>query len=126
MANVLLIEPDAVLARTYQRALEHAGHNVRHAAAAQAAVNQCDATPPDIVILELQLVAHDGIEFLHEFRSYAEWRDIPVIVLSNLTRGSFERARQTLARDFGIGVCLYKPRTSLERLVRTVREALPA
>ncbi len=126
MANVLLIEPDRVLTRSYRKALEHAGYVVTHATNAQDALNLADVNTPSAVILELQLVAHDGIEFLHEFRSYAEWQEIPVIVLSTFTRGSLEQARQTLARDFDVMTCLYKPRTSLERLVRTVGEALAA
>ncbi len=126
MADVLLIEPDTVLARSYQKALAHAGHKVAHATTAQDALNLADTQIPDIVIVELQLVAHDGIEFLHEFRSYAEWLEVPVVVLSSLTRGSFEQARQTLLRDFGVAACLYKPRTSLERLMRTVGEVLTA
>jgi DNA-binding response OmpR family regulator len=122
MAKVLLIEPDGVLARTYIKALEFAGHSVVQARSAQQAIDAVDAGKPDIVVLELQLVTHDGIEFLHELRSYSEWQDVPVIVLSGLTRGLFEQARQTLQRDFGVQHCLYKPRTSLEQLTRIITE----
>jgi two-component system phosphate regulon response regulator PhoB len=73
MANILLIEPDRLLAEIYQRALSSEGHNVVVCAGAQSAILSADQSTPDLVILELQLVEHSGIEFLYEFRSYSEW-----------------------------------------------------
>lgn len=69
--HVLLIEPNTLLAATYRQALQHAGHEVRHVTGAQAAVMAADGRTPDVVVLELQLPQHSGLEFLHEFRSYA-------------------------------------------------------
>lgn len=119
--NILLIEPDAKLARTYQQALKRAGHSVRVAAHAQGAIDRADDSIPDLVILELQLVAHNGFEFLHEFRSYPEWQHVPVLLLTNVVSASLETA--SLA-SLGVVGYLYKPATSLQKLVTTI-EALP-
>ena len=79
--RILLIEPDGILASTYKRALVLAGHQVTMCAGAQAADIAADQTQPDVVVLELQLPGHSGIEFLHEeFRSYSDWSKVPVIV----------------------------------------------
>lgn len=122
MSNVLLLEPNTVLAQTYTAALEHAGHSVVHVTGAQVAINAADKLTPDIVILELQLPRHSGIEFLHEFRSYPEWSGIPVIVSTMLAPHQVAPVSHALKRDLGVGAILYKPRTTLHDIVRLIRE----
>ncbi len=127
MANVLLIEPDHALARTYVQAMEHAGHQVTHVVAAQDAIHTADESKPDIVVLELRLAVHDGIEFLHEFRSYSEWQQIPVVVNTHLEPSVVAAVREALERDFGVVACLYKPVTSLQQLLSVVKQqVMPA
>jgi DNA-binding response OmpR family regulator len=122
MANVLLLEPNRVLSQAYTSALQHAGHQVSSVHSAQEAIHAADQTMPDVVLLELQLAGHDGIEFLHEFRSYPEWQAVPVVVISNMTPSTLQSIGITLKRDLGVTVCLYKPRVSLDRLLKTVNE----
>lgn len=122
MSHILLVEPNTVLAQTYTQALQHAGHSVAHATGAQAAVDAADKQAPDVVIVELQLPRHSGIEFLHEFRSYAEWQHTPVIINTVLSPSHMARAAEPLRRDLGICQILYKPRTSLQDIIRVVRE----
>lgn len=126
MSHVLLLEPNTLLAKTYTRALKHAGHSVAHVTGAQAAVDAADKERPDVVIVELHLSGHSGIEFLHEFRSYAEWKDIPVLLNTSLTTTQLEPTIDALHHDLGIREILYKPRTSLQDLVRAARAYLPA
>ncbi|HEX3568113.1 MAG TPA: response regulator [Candidatus Saccharimonadales bacterium] len=120
MARILLIEPDAVLAKLYAEALRRAGYTVDRAAEAQSAVNTADTETPDVVVLELQLVAHSGIEFLYEFRSYTEWQNVPVIVHSHVPPSEFE-GTDLLQKELGITTYLYKPQTTLAELVSSVR-----
>ncbi len=122
MAHILLIEPNTVLAKTYTQALEHAGHSVVRVVGAQGAVDAADSQTPDVVIAELQLPGHSGIEFLHEFRSYAEWLHIPVILTTNLTAERLAPALEGMRRDLGVREVFYKPHTSLYELVRTTRQ----
>lgn len=126
MANVLLIEPNAALASTYVQALQHVGHHVDHVGTAQQAINAADATMPDVVVLELQLAVHDGVEFLHEFRSYPEWQAIPVIVNTQLTPNALWAVQGALAGDLGVVQIMYKPRTTLEQLLSSVKQHIVA
>jgi DNA-binding response OmpR family regulator len=125
MAQILLIEPDRLLARTYRRALVAAGHKVTVCAGAQAAITAADRTKPDLIILELQLIGHSGFEFLYEFRSYPEWQAIPVLVQTGVPPGEFADNWQLLKSELGINAYLYKPRVSLRQLVASVHEQLP-
>jgi DNA-binding response OmpR family regulator len=122
MAHILLIEPNTLLAESYKQALTHAGHTVMHVSGAQAGIDAADTQTPDLVITELHLPGHSGIEFLHEFRSYTEWIRIPVVLNTALTSSQIAPAIEALHRDLGIREVLYKPRTSLQDLVRITRE----
>ncbi len=121
--HVLLIEPDRLLAKTYQRALQTAGHTVAHCARAQTAVFCADKRLPDVIVLELQLAGHSGIEFLYEFRSYTDWQRVPVIVLSNVPRDEFASNWGTFCEQLNICDYRYKPATSLKSLVTSVEDA---
>lgn len=123
---VLLIEPQKILAQTYQKALEYAGYEVEVVRDAGAAIVLADHRTPAVVILELRLPHHDGIEFLHEFRSYTEWQDVPVIIHTVLAPAKLAHVRSALRQDLGVPICLYKPQTSLERLIGSVRKVVPS
>jgi DNA-binding response OmpR family regulator len=120
--NILLIEPDVKLAGIYQAALQQAGHTVHRASAAQEAVHEADNSKPDIVVLELQLAKHNGVEFIYEFRSYSEWQNVPIILLTMVPPHSLGITAEML-QQLGITDCLYKPATNLRKLVEAVGEA---
>lgn len=122
--RILLIEPDHILAKTYGKALQSAGYQVHTAATGQDAITTADANQPDLVILELQLVEHSGIEFLYEFRSYTDWQNIPAIIHSQVPPGEFTDSQQQL-QELGVSSYLYKPRTSLKQLLNTINELSP-
>jgi len=123
--NILIIEPDRVLAKTYAETLTGAGYHVVAAATAQSGIQAADAMQPDIVLLELQLVEHSGIEFLYEFRSYPEWQGLPVLIHSQVPPTEFTDSQQLLKSELGVRAFLYKPHTSLRELLAHVKEHLP-
>lgn len=124
MAELLLIEPDRLLAATYYQALHGAGHQVTIAGTAQAAILAADRITPGLVVLELQLVEHSGIEFLYEFRSYPEWQKIPVIIQTQVPVTEFTDNWRLLTEELGVRDYLYKPHTSLRRLTMAAAEQL--
>lgn len=125
MTHVLLVEPNARTAAIYRKTLHIlGGHEVATAPTAQDAILAADAVMPDVVVLELQLTGHSGIEFLYEFRSYTDWRAVPVVVVSGIPPAEFEASKQLLFERLGVTAYHYKPRTSLQVLVRAVERAL--
>lgn len=122
MADILLVEPNAVLAQTYAAALRGAGHSVRTVTHAQSAIHAIDHETPDCIVLELQLAAHSGIEFLYELRSYSEWQAIPVVICSHVPPHEFQASQRTLYEHLGVTTYLYKPRTNLARLLEAVEQ----
>ncbi len=122
MSKILLIEPDRVLAETYKKSFISAGHIVETAHSAQSAITLADKFKPDVVLLELQLINHSGVEFLYEFRSYEDWRKIPVIILSNIPLAEFDGSHDLLVKELGVDTYFYKPTTSIKRLLSAINQ----
>lgn len=120
MKRILLLEPDRALAKTYQTYLQSQGYHVDIAAGAQAGIGLADEHAPDVVVLELQLAGHNGIEFLHEFRSYTEWLHIPVIIHTLLPLTLLKKY-QANWQEFGVSQLCCKTTTNLADLGRYVQ-----
>lgn len=125
MKQILLLEPDKVLGQIYAKALEMNGYEVKIVASAQSAIASADKLRPNIMIMELQLVNHSGVEFLYEFRSYLDWQAIPIIILTNVPASEFDGCQQLLNHELNVAAYMYKPETSLKKLLRSVGELMP-
>lgn len=122
--HILLVEPDTIQATTYRQAFEQAGHTVACARSAQGAVHTADERMPDVVVLEMQLPGHNGVEFLYEFRSYSEWLHIPIIIHTFVPARELAHAA-TLEKELGVKKFLYKPNTTLQTLCSAVQSVAP-
>jgi DNA-binding response OmpR family regulator len=123
MAKILLVEPAENMGKLLKNALSGNGYQVSWHRDAQSAVHSADRSTPDAVVLELAMPRHNGMEFLHEFRSYTEWVDVPVIIHS-MVAPDRTATGQRLMRSLGVVEHLYKPTTKLKKLLRTTEEAL--
>jgi DNA-binding response OmpR family regulator len=123
--HIILLEPDRMLAETYGKCFATDGHTVTPCASAQAAIMAADQQRPDVVVLELQLIEHSGIEFLYEFRSYIEWQSIPVLIHSHVPAHEFSANTTLLSEQLGVNQYLYKPHTNLELLLHAVGKYSP-
>ena len=121
MNHILLIEPDRSLAESVTEALSSKKTKVAWVTGAQEAIASADKQCPDLVILELGLPSHNGIEFLYEFRSYNEWVTIPVIMFTMQ-----QVAAPELLKKLGVISYLYKPTTALAKLGQVVHEQFGA
>lgn len=120
--HILLIEPSRLLAEQYCRFFEQRGHSVSWRQDAQGGVVAADECKPDIVIVELLLAGHSGVEFLYEFRSYADWLNVPALFLSNVRRES-AGLKPDVLEQLGVSAYLYKPETSLRKLELSIQKA---
>lgn len=122
MKTILLVEPDKFLQGLYKTSLEQEGYKVKSATNAQKAIELADKSKPDLIILEIQLVEHSGIEFLYELRSYVDWQDIPVIINTIVPPVEFKNNHVLLVQELGVKGYLYKPQSSLKNLAASVKE----
>ena len=111
MKHILLVEPDQLQAASISQSLVSPTATIHMVTTAQEAIAAADQQKPDAVILELALPSHNGIEFLHEFRSYPEWAGIPVLIFSQQQVDD-----ESVFTTLGNVTILYKPTTSLSDL----------
>jgi DNA-binding response OmpR family regulator len=121
--NILIIEPDYILAKEYKNAFDQAGFVANVSYDAQSAIAAVDKLSPVAIILELQLAGHSGVEFLHEFRSYDDWSKIPVFIYSRLPEYLFKVEPSTWLA-FGVQRYFYKPKVPLNRLIGVVKKVV--
>lgn len=121
--HVVLVEHDLFLQDIYARVLTHAGYRVSAVSGAQDCIDILDTATVDLVVSELQLGSNDGVEILHELRSYDDWMSIPFIALSNIPEHTYPHQNVSWAR-YGVHSFLYKPETDDFRLIRAARRAL--
>lgn len=105
-------------------ALEKAGHEVTRKRSAQAALDALESSMPDVIVLEIQLGLHNGIEFLFEIRSYPEWQNIPVVV-HTLNSKALNDEYQAAFSSLGVVSVLYKPRCTTQQLLRSISAMVP-
>ena len=87
MKTILLVEDESFIVQMYQSKLESSGFSVipcDSIAAAEKVVYQ-DKKDIDLILLDLVLPEKSGMEFLADLKGQAEYKDIPVIILSNLS-----------------------------------------
>lgn len=125
MTYVLIVEPDNALARTIKQHLLQSNFKARAALTAQDAIIQADDCKPDVVVLELAMPEHNGIEFLQEFRSYSDWLNVPIVVYSHIPREDTGLS-VTDWQKYGVVEYAYKPTTNLKQLAGVVRNAADA
>jgi GAF domain-containing protein/CheY-like chemotaxis protein len=106
--RVLLIDDDDVVRRGVRLALEPIGWHVTEAENGRIALDALATSRPDVIILDLMMPRMNGFEFLDEMRARAEWRDIPVVIITakdlteadrNRLNGGVEHIIQKSERD---------------------------
>jgi two-component SAPR family response regulator len=117
---VIIIEPDHIVAKEMTRVFNDNGIKVKICPEAQTAISEIDSNKPSAIILELQLSGHSGVEFLHEFRSYEDWDNIPIFIYSRVPEYAIG-LDQKIWDSYGVKRFFYKPKTSLNQLVGVVK-----
>jgi CheY-like chemotaxis protein len=118
--EVLVVEDDANTRGMLARVLAKAGWAVVEAEDGQQGLAALQANTPQLILLDLMMPVMDGFEFLREVRSRAEWRDVPVIVITakDLTKADHRLLSERVERVLTKGVY------SRDELIEVVRAAL--
>ncbi len=114
MKHILLLDPDTKTSKSIKNILEDKNINVSVVKDSQSAIFLADKNRPDLVITELAIADQNGVAFLHEFRSYIDWKNIPIIVHSYLPSVLVDNSK--VWDTLGVKKVLYKPQTSLQTL----------
>ena len=112
--RILIVEDDEDLRALFRIALTLEGFEVQEAGDGLEALRQIDASPPDLVLLDLGLPLLSGTVVQQEIATHLFTRDIPVVIVTGSAKD---------LSDLHVKCVLRKPVTP-EELVRTVHSCL--
>lgn len=87
--SVLIIEDDKFVLKAMQYKFEEKNFKVRTSNSAEKGLETLENLRPDVIVLDIFLPGIDGFAFLRKTRSHPLWKNIPIIVASNLPEDSF-------------------------------------
>jgi CheY-like chemotaxis protein len=100
--------------------LELEGWTVREAENGRVALNALAHHRPDLILLDLMMPEMDGFAFLTELQNHADWRAIPVVIVT-ATELTTENQRWLNGR---VEKILHKSAHSQDELLSTIRQLL--
>ncbi|HEY3138496.1 MAG TPA: response regulator [Blastocatellia bacterium] len=120
--SVLVVDDDPDALDLAIAMIEDSGYSVETATNGREALESIAARRPDVVILDLMLPEMDGFEVVHRMSLNAEWRSIPVILLTARDLSHEERR----ALDIGTARIIQKGSFSRDELLAEIGMALGA
>src|ERR1700733_7491000 len=101
MAKIFIVEDDKFLASAYRLKLTKVGFEVQIVSDGQELLDLLKTAIPDLIILDIIMPVKDGFVTLQELRANTSWKNIPVIVASNLgQKEDVDKAIRLGANDF--------------------------
>ncbi|OGI66164.1 hypothetical protein A3A95_00410 [Candidatus Nomurabacteria bacterium RIFCSPLOWO2_01_FULL_39_18] len=118
--RVLLVEDDVFLSDIIARKLVAQGCVFLYAQDGEKALLLVEREVPDIILLDILLPGINGFDLLKKFKENPKTKDIPVIILSNLSQPSdIEKGKSLKAARF-----LIKATTSTDGIMLKLKEVL--
>ena len=121
MANITLVDDDENIVASVSLALESHGHTVKAYFDGVSGLHALEASPPDLVILDVKMPRLDGMEVLRRLRQTS---NVPVIMLTSKD----DEIDEILGFNLGADDYVRKPfsqRLLIERVKAVLRRANP-
>jgi CheY-like chemotaxis protein len=123
--RVLMVEDDAVQRERMVGWLDGPQWSVREAANGREALNRLQENKPDVILLDLMMPEMDGFAVVAALQKEADWRDIPVIVITSLDLDAKDRARLNSGVQSVLIKERFRPVDLVERIRRLVHSEQP-
>mgnify|MGYP006290470939 CR=1 FL=1 len=126
--KILLVDDDPDVMLFNKTVVEENGYQAVSAANGEDGLVLLEKERPDLVILDVLMPKQSGVKMYRKVKTEEKWRDIPIIILSGISRRSFLKSQEALT-EFGEEqvpepeVYLEKP-VEAEELAQSIRETL--
>ncbi len=115
--KILWVEDDKLIGSILGKKLLNSGFNLTHCKNGEEAMKELEQAIPDAIMIDLLLPGMSGFDILKQIRDNAKFKDVPIMILSNLSKASdINRAKVLGAQKF-----LVKATASLDQIVAEVR-----
>jgi len=84
--KIMIVEDDSFVLDIYQTKLSQEGYTVIEARNGVEAMKKLEKEKPDLLLLDIVMPYMDGIEVLKKIRERADLKNMPVILLTNLSQ----------------------------------------
>ncbi len=118
--SILLVEDDEFLAELYATKLKLEGFEVSLAVDGEKGLKMIKEKKPDLVLLDIILPKLDGFEILKAIKADKSLKDIPVILLTNLSQK--DEVKRGL--DLGANDYLIKAHFMPSEVVKKIKQTI--
>lgn len=120
MKKILVVEDDKFLANAYRIKLSKAGFEVKIAYDGEEVISTLETFTADLIILDLVMPKKDGFKVLQDLKESEKWRNIPILIASNLGQ------QEDIDRGMKLGAVGYVIKTdlSLAELITKINSLL--
>jgi adenylate cyclase len=119
---ILVVEDDLATRETVRNTIEKMGLTVAEVTNGRLALTWLAENPaPALILLDLMMPEMDGFEFLDKFNSHADWRHIPVVVI---TAKQLTAAERGLLSGQARGVIKKSASTTDKEIADAIRKAV--
>jgi two-component system, OmpR family, alkaline phosphatase synthesis response regulator PhoP len=120
--KIVIAEDDKFLSKVLSNKFRRINYEVFIASDGIEAGNKIRTELPDVVLLDLMMPNKSGFEILEEIKAEKQFKNLPIIVLSNLgQKNDIARSQKLGAADY-----LVKSNLSINAVVDKVKEILAA
>lgn len=118
--RVLLVEDDPLIIKMYKAKFVHEGFEVLTAEDGVTGLEVSLNGRPDFIVLDIMMPQLSGLDLLEKLRQDPKGKDIPVIILTNLT----EKEEEQRAISLGVKEYLLKANLTPGDIVEKVKKYL--
>lgn len=114
--KILIIEDDLFIRELYERQLSQAEFEIRTAADAEEGMLKLKEEVPDLILLDIMLPKTNGLDFLKTIKKDEEFRDISVVLLTNLGQDAIIKEGFELGAEGYLIKSAYTPNQVVEEV----------
>lgn len=103
--NILLVEDDPIDMKLLSAVLDASGHRVLGKISAEDAMSEIQASPPEVILLDLKLPGMDGLSLARKLKQNPATQNIPIVAITAV-REKFSREEALAA---GCDAYILKP-----------------
>jgi CheY-like chemotaxis protein len=120
MNKILLVEDDPVIVKMYLRTFRLAGFEIDTAKDGKEGLEKLKSFKPEAILLDILMPTMNGIEMLDAIRKNPKTKDLPVIILTNVSNDQIDQA----IFDRGVSLTLIKSSQDPDQVVAWVKSIL--
>lgn len=123
MKKVFIFEDDPSISRLYSQAFKLSGYESKVFFSGEDAENKLLTAKPDVILLDIMMPKVNGFEVLEKIKANILLKDIPVMVLTNLSSLPGGEADLEKARSMGAVDVIIKSQTDPKDVVAKAEAA---